>query len=80
MRHCTINLIAAGACLACGVLYTVTNRPLAAVALLVVLGLANLAFILVRQFVQFLNREFVEAENIEINEQCHSRLQRRSSP
>ena len=48
MRHYTINLIAAGACLACGILYTVTNRPLAAVVLLVVLGLANLAFILVR--------------------------------
>jgi len=29
-------------------LYTATNRPLAAVVTLVVLGLANLAFILVR--------------------------------
>ncbi len=48
MKHCAINLIAAGACLVCGVLYTATNQPLAAVALLVVLGLANLAFILVR--------------------------------
>jgi len=48
MRNCTTNLIAADACLACGVLYTATNRPLAAVALLVVLGLAILAFILVR--------------------------------
>lgn len=48
MRNCTTNLIAAGACLACGVLYTATNRPLAAVALLVVLGFANLAFVLVR--------------------------------
>jgi hypothetical protein len=48
MKHCAINLIAAGTCLVCGVLYTATNRPLAAVALLVVLGLANLAFILVR--------------------------------
>ncbi len=47
MRNCTTNLIATGACLVCGVLYTTTNRPLA-VALLVVLGLANLAFILVR--------------------------------
>jgi hypothetical protein len=47
MRTRTTNLIAAGACLACGVFYTATNRPLAAVALLVVLGLANLAFILV---------------------------------
>ena len=48
MRNCTTNLIAAGACLVFGVLYTATNRPLAAVALLVVLGLANLAFILAR--------------------------------
>ena len=48
MRKCTINLIAAGACLVCGVFYTVTNRSLEAVAVLVVLGLANLAFILVR--------------------------------
>ena len=44
MRHCATNLIAAGAGLACGSFYTVTNRPIAAVALLVVLGLANLAF------------------------------------
>ena len=48
MRNCTTNLIAASACLVCGAVYTATNRPLAAVALLVVLGLANLAFILVR--------------------------------
>ena len=48
MKHCAINLIAAGACLACGILFTGTDRPVAAVALLVVLGLANLAFILVR--------------------------------
>jgi hypothetical protein len=48
MKHCATDLIAAGARLVCGVLYTATNRPLAAVALLVVLGLANLAFILVR--------------------------------
>jgi hypothetical protein len=48
MRNCTTNLIAAGACLVCVVLYTATNRPRAAVALLVVLGLANLAFILAR--------------------------------
>ena len=44
MKHCAINLIAAGACLACGSFYTVTNRPIAAVALLVVLRLANLSF------------------------------------
>ena len=48
MKHCTTNLIAAGACLVCGVFYTMTNRPLAAVVTLVVLGLANLAFFLVR--------------------------------
>jgi hypothetical protein len=48
MRSRTTNLIAAGACLVCGIFYTVTDRPLAAVALLVVLGLANLASILVR--------------------------------
>ena len=48
MKNCITNLVAAGACLACGIFCTVTNRPLAAVALLVVLGLANLAFILVR--------------------------------
>ena len=48
MRNRTANLIAAGACLVCGVFYTVTNRKLAAEATLVVLGLANLAFILVR--------------------------------
>ena len=64
MRNCTPNLIAAGACLVCGVLYTATNRPLAAVVTLVVLGLANLAFILVRSLVRFLHREFVEVENI----------------
>lgn len=48
MRGRRTNLIAAGACLTCGIFYTVFDRPLAAVALLVVLGLANLAFILVR--------------------------------
>ena len=48
MSNSVTNLVAAGACLACGTFYTVTNRPLATVALLVVLGLANLAFILVR--------------------------------
>ena len=57
MKNRTTNLIAAGACLVCGVFYTVTNRPLAAVVTLVVLGLANLAFILVRSFVQFLHRD-----------------------
>jgi hypothetical protein len=48
MRYRTINLIAASACLCCGIAYTVTNRPLTSIAVLVVLGLANLAFILAR--------------------------------
>jgi hypothetical protein len=48
MRHRAINLIAASACLCCGIAYTVTNRPLTSIAVLVVLGLANLAFILAR--------------------------------
>lgn len=48
MKHCTINLIAAGACLACGVAYTVTGRSMTAIAVLVVLGLANLVLILAR--------------------------------
>jgi hypothetical protein len=48
MRRHTINWIAASACLACALAYTVANKPLIAIATLVVLGLANLAFILVR--------------------------------
>jgi hypothetical protein len=48
MRYRAINLVAASACLGCGIVYTVTNRPLTSIAILVVLGLANLAFILVR--------------------------------
>ena len=48
MKYGYINLIAAGGCLACGIAYTVANRPVAAIATLVVIGLANLAFILGR--------------------------------
>ena len=48
MRHGTINLIAACGCLACGIAYTVANRPVTAIATLVVLGIGNLLFILVR--------------------------------
>jgi hypothetical protein len=48
MRHGTINLIAGGVCLACGIAYTVADRPLTAIATLVVLGIANLAFFLAR--------------------------------
>jgi len=48
MKHCTFNLIAAGGCLACGVAYTIANRPMATVAAFVVVGLANLAFVLAR--------------------------------
>ena len=43
-----INLIAACACLACGIAYTAGNRPVAMVVTVVVIGLANLAFILGR--------------------------------
>ena len=45
-RH--INLIAAGACLVCGVAYTVAGLPITTVTLLVVFGLVNLAFVLAR--------------------------------
>lgn len=48
MKYRAINLIAASACLCCGIAYTATNRPLTSITILVVLGLANLAFILVR--------------------------------
>jgi hypothetical protein len=48
MKYRAINLIAASACFFCGIAYTVTNRPLTSITILVVLGLANLAFILVR--------------------------------
>jgi hypothetical protein len=45
MKCHTINLIAAGACLVCGIFYTVTGLP---VTLLVVAGLVNLAFVLAK--------------------------------
>ena len=48
MKRGTINLIAAGGCLACGIAYTIAGRPITAIAVLVLLGLVNLAFILVR--------------------------------
>jgi hypothetical protein len=48
MKHRTINWIAAVACLACGIEYTVTSGPLSAIATLVILGLVNLGFILLR--------------------------------
>jgi hypothetical protein len=48
MRLRAINWIAAFACLSCAIGYTITNKPVSAIATLVVLGLANLAFILVR--------------------------------
>jgi hypothetical protein len=46
MRSRTFNLVVAGACLACGIAYSVTGGPMTAIATLVALGLANLAFIL----------------------------------
>jgi hypothetical protein len=48
MKHCTLNLIAGGVSLACGIAYTLTDRPITAIATVVVLGIANLAFILAR--------------------------------
>ena len=48
MKRHTINWLAASACLAGALAYTVANQPLITIATLVVLGLANLAFILVR--------------------------------
>jgi hypothetical protein len=48
MRLRAINWIAAFACLSCAIAYTITNRPVSTIATLVVLGLANLAFILAR--------------------------------
>jgi hypothetical protein len=48
MKCHNINLIAACACLVCGIAYTVANRPVTSIATLVVIGLANLALILGR--------------------------------
>ena len=48
MKCHNINLIAAGACLACGIFYTVAGLPTTTVTLLVVFGLVNLALVLAR--------------------------------
>ena len=48
MKCRNINLIAAGACLVCGILYTVADRPTAVVTQLILVGLANVAFVLAR--------------------------------
>jgi hypothetical protein len=48
MKCGNINLIAACACLACGIAYTIGDRPVTTIATVVVIGLANLAFILGR--------------------------------
>lgn len=48
MRYRTINLIAAGGCFACGIAFTLMHRPVATIATLVVLGVANLAFLVAR--------------------------------
>jgi hypothetical protein len=48
MKCRNINLIAASACLVCGIAYTAADRPVTTIATLVVIGLANLAFILGR--------------------------------
>ena len=48
MKCGNINLIAAGACLACGIAYTVADRPVTTIVTIAVIGLANLAFILGR--------------------------------
>lgn len=48
MKCHNINLVAAGACLICGILYTVIGLPIATITMLVVAGLVNLAFVLGR--------------------------------
>jgi hypothetical protein len=48
MKCHNVNLIAAGACLVCGITYTAADRPVTMIAALVVIGFANLAFILGR--------------------------------
>jgi len=48
MRRGTVNLIAAGACLVSGIGFTVTGRPVTAIATLAILGLVNLAITLAR--------------------------------
>jgi hypothetical protein len=46
MRYRRINLIAAGACLACGIAYTMMGKPLLTIETLIALGLVNLVFVL----------------------------------
>lgn len=48
MKSRNINLIAACGCLACGIAFTVTNGSFNDIAMLVVIGLANLAFVVAR--------------------------------
>jgi hypothetical protein len=48
MKCHNINLIAGGACLVCGILYTVIGLPITTITMLVVAGLVNLAFVLGR--------------------------------
>jgi hypothetical protein len=48
MKCCNVNLVAAGACLVCGIVYTVIEKPLLTIATIVVVGLVNLAFVLAR--------------------------------
>ena len=49
MRSRTINLIAAGGCLICGIAHTLSHGPLVTIAGFVVVGLVNLAFVLVKE-------------------------------
>jgi len=48
MKCHNISLIAAGACLVCGIFYTIIGLSITTVTLLVVAGLVNLAFVLAR--------------------------------
>ena len=48
MKCRNFNLIAAFACLVCGVVYTIADKPPGAVVTFVIVGLANLGFVLVR--------------------------------
>ena len=47
-RRRAINWIAAVGCFVCAAAYTVANRPLDTIVVLVVLGVANLAFLIAR--------------------------------
>jgi hypothetical protein len=48
MKFRNINLLAALACFVCAVGYTVAGKPPSTVVTLVLLGLANIGFVLVR--------------------------------